>query len=842
LSPPDSSVFAQGERIQFSVAGRNAYNNQPAGTHFLWLSNISGLLSYEAVFSLDSLPKGIHLITAVVEDSRYGQGSAAIVLTVADITEPRARITTPASDTTFYAGGSFKPAGTEYIPSDGAYVAGHVWSFGQGSGIPETTASDPGTITWNNSGTFELIFKVLDTYGRAGADTVRIVVLNAEDLPIVTIVSPAAVDTTIPLGDSLFLEAEEEEKTVPIISRAWIYPEGSGLEGLADSTAAPGWRKFDRMGTFIVLYQAMDEVGVVLTDSFTVTVGEPRAIEAGIVSPGCDTTVTVGSSIRFEAEVKGDTVAVRNMLWDFTAESGISPRAYSSIAPGWRRFDQTGTFEIIFTIQDTLDRTTADSVTINVIPDEPLEVRITSPGRADTIITEGDSINFAGEISPADIKLDTIYWNYGPGSGLESLIDSTATPGWRTFDPVYTFTVRFGVKDISGRAAEATVTVDVRQNQPPTASISRPSADSVIISQGATVDFRATDNDPEGRMKSRLWTWGQGSGVASAPGDLTAEPGNKAFPNSGAFWVMYAATDHKDVQALDSVKVVVLVNALPIANITSMSDTTIYEGGSVPLEGAVTDTDGSVVSTGWSYRLEGSETVNEISPGIPSLQLDVAGAYQVYFTVTDNKGASASDTVRVVVQVSPPNDPPTAEIIRPVGTQRIVGWDTLSFAAKDSDPDGVIVKRQWSFGSGSSIPNSGDTLATTGPKVFTAAMDHWVEYTVTDNLGATTTDRILVIVSLNWRPIATITAPKQESLSITQGSFITFQAYDDDPDGQIVYRRWTFGAGSGIPNHDTAIPGNRSFFETGDFWVVYTVKDNNDISRSDSVFISVTSP
>ncbi|GAI48762.1 unnamed protein product, partial [marine sediment metagenome] len=230
VSPPDSSAFALGERIHFQAAGRNAYTNQPAGTHYLWRSNISGLLSYKAEFYIDSLPAGTHLITALVEDSQYGQGTTAIVLTVAEVTEPRARITTPDRDTTFYAGGSFRPAGTSFIPDDGAYIAGHSWSFGENSGIADITEQDPGTVTWNNHGIFEMIYRVLDTFGRAGADTVRVSVLKADDMPTVTIISPAAKDTTIFLGDSLLLEADERVTVAPVISRAWIYPPGSGLE------------------------------------------------------------------------------------------------------------------------------------------------------------------------------------------------------------------------------------------------------------------------------------------------------------------------------------------------------------------------------------------------------------------------------------------------------------------------------------------------------------------------------------------------------------------------------------------------------------------------------------
>ncbi|MBN2290125.1 MAG: hypothetical protein JXQ83_12390, partial [Candidatus Glassbacteria bacterium] len=194
LSPQDSSVFLVGEKVEFRALARTGYDDLPAGSGWLWSSSISGQLSNEAEFSTDSLPSGTHRITVLVEDSLWGQGSAHVAVTVKELTELMVRITSPAADTVFLAGGLFSPAAREYIP-DGISVSGRAWHFGDGSGIADITAAAPGTVVWDIPGTFEMTYQVVDTYGRSAADTLVVTVLATSEPPLVKIISPAA-DTT----------------------------------------------------------------------------------------------------------------------------------------------------------------------------------------------------------------------------------------------------------------------------------------------------------------------------------------------------------------------------------------------------------------------------------------------------------------------------------------------------------------------------------------------------------------------------------------------------------------------------------------------------------------------
>ncbi|MBN2290161.1 MAG: PKD domain-containing protein, partial [Candidatus Glassbacteria bacterium] len=548
------------------------------------------------------------------------------------------------------------------------------------------------------------------------------------------------------LGDSIFLEALEIETVAQIVARVWEYPEGSGLEAYHDSAAAAGWRKPAYPGEFQIIFRAIDSRGAAGMDTVTVTVN------------------------------------------------------------------------------DTLP------------PPPPPVVEIISPA-AETTVVLGDSIFFEAGITPAGVALEWQAWNYGEDSGLEA--DSVDAPGWRRFDQAGVFSVSFTVQDTLGRQSADTVEVTVNQNQPPTADITSPAADTTVA-RGVSIEFIATDGDDDGVIAARAWSWEQGSGITFDPvADSTAQPGSRTFLTPGTFKVRYTVTDNHGAQAGDSVSVTVESNQLPYAQITSMSgDTTIAAGDSVPLDGTGQDPDGTEVSTQWSYRPDPGEPV-VLAPFEPPgfLRLDQEGTYWVFLTVTDSAGASASDSARVLVEPIPPNDPPTARIINPSRDTVVVQWCRVSFAGEDSDPDGQVVSRSWSNGLLESIDPATDTTAVIGPKLINVPGTIRILYTVADDRGDSYSAWRILTVLANFHPTAEIISPDRD-VTISAGGIVSFAAKDSDPGGTVVRREWDYG-NSGILPDSVAVPGNRTFNTQGTFKIIYKVTDNLGISWSDSLTVTV---
>ena len=89
------------------------------------------------------------------------------------------------------------------------------------------------------------------------------------------------------------------------------------------------------------------------------------------------------------------------------------------------------------------------------------------------------------------------------------------------------------------------------------------------------------------------------------------------------------------------------VNAAPVAN-AGPDQTITLPTSTVTLQGSGTDTDGTIVSYVWSNAIGTTWSgQNQTMSGL------IAGTYTYYLTVTDNKGATGTDTVKVTVNPAP---------------------------------------------------------------------------------------------------------------------------------------------------------------------------------------------
>jgi len=177
------------------------------------------------------------------------------------------------------------------------------------------------------------------------------------------------------------------------------------------------------------------------------------------------------------------------------------------------------------------------------------------------------------------------------------------------------------------------------------------------------------------------------------------------------------------------------VNKPPVAN--AGPDITItLPTNSVTLNGSGSDSDGSIVAYKWTYVSGQTLSVNITNPnnaitGVTGL---VAGGYIFQLTVTDNLGATATDTVNVTVKPAPdPNLPPT---VKAVGKVTVVGNLTLD-GSGSSDPEGGIILYQWT-----QVPTTAPTLTILNASQKIASVQnapsgsYVFRLTVTDDKGA----------------------------------------------------------------------------------------------------------
>jgi len=169
------------------------------------------------------------------------------------------------------------------------------------------------------------------------------------------------------------------------------------------------------------------------------------------------------------------------------------------------------------------------------------------------------------------------------------------------------------------------------------------------------------------------------------------------------------------------------------------ADQRVNPGAAVNLTGIGTDSDGTVAAYQWtqtsgtSVALSGASTANAsfTAPG-------TGGTLTFRLTVTDNAGATETDSVNVVV-----NAPPT---VNAGANQKVSPNAAVTLNASASDSDGSIASYAWVQTGGTAVTLAGANTAiasftapgTIGTLIF--------QLTVTDNEGANSTDIINVTV------------------------------------------------------------------------------------------------
>jgi hypothetical protein len=194
------------------------------------------------------------------------------------------------------------------------------------------------------------------------------------------------------------------------------------------------------------------------------------------------------------------------------------------------------------------------------------------------------------------------------------------------------------------------------------------------------------------------------------------------------------------------------INQLPVAN-AGADQTITLPDSTIQLEGSGTDTDGSIVSYNWtkvSGPVEGSFSDTAIAN--PTVMDLVGGVYIFRLTVTDNKGATATDDVTVTVNATPP--PPNQTPGADAGADQTITLPTngVTLSGTGTDADGTIVKNSWSKISGPAQGTITDSTSASTTVTGLGQGTYVFRLTVTDNGGAMATDDVTIIVNPQPKP------------------------------------------------------------------------------------------
>jgi PKD repeat protein len=578
-----------------------------------------------------------------------------------------------------------------------------------------------------------------------------------------------------------------------------------------------------------------------VTPNPTVSAGPTQNITGSSTTLNGSATGALGSIINYYVwtQVSGPSTAL------ITLPSGAVATASGLV---------TGTYVFQLKVTDNNWRTNTSQVTVNVNIN-PHQNPLAKAGADQTITLPANSVTLNGSASsdPNTGGSITAYqWKVLSGPAGSAL--SAATSATTTFSGLVhgVYSVQLTVTNNYGLTAMDTVLVTVNLAAPPPLQplVAKAGADQSIQLPANSVALDGSGStDPNTGAGPMSYQWK----VLSGPAGSAFSAGTSAKTNltglvAGTYKVSLTVSDTLGLSGTDTVVITVAAAHLnPVANAGHSFSITLPVNSTTVDGSASSDpnTGGSITGYQWTV-LSGPAgyTVANATSAQVSLSNLSHGAYMVQLTVTDNFGLTNSTTIQIVVNNA-------AVVLQPLvakaGADQSIQLPTSSVALDGSastDPNagGGPMSYQWSVLSG---PAGSSFSAATSAKTNLsglAAGTYKVSLTVTDTLGLSGTDTVVITVAAaHLNPIANAGHSFSITLPTNTTSIDGSASSDPNPGGSITGYQWTVLSGPAgyTVTNATSAQVNLGSLSHGAYIVQLTVTDNYGLTGSATIQLVV---
>ncbi len=261
----------------------------------------------------------------------------------------------------------------------------------------------------------------------------------------------------------------------------------------------------------------------------------------------------------------------------------------------------------------------------------------------------------------------------------------------------------------------------------------------------------------------------------------------------------------------------------------------------VNLSGATSsDPDGTITTYSWT-KISGPAGSVIQTPATAATQVTglTVGSFFFRLTVTDNLGATASDTVIVTVNPAA-NQAPNANAGADIAITLPTNSTTLNGTASN-DPDGTISTYSWTRISGPA------TFTLGSPAAASSALTNLVQGTysfrllVTDNSGAQDADTVIVTVNPAANQAPNANAGADIAITLPTNSTTLNGTASNDPDGTISTYSWTriSGPATFTLGSPAAASSALTNLVQGTYSFRLLVTDNSGAQDADTVIVTV---
>ncbi|HNT50805.1 MAG TPA: Ig-like domain-containing protein, partial [Cyclobacteriaceae bacterium] len=396
-----------------------------------------------------------------------------------------------------------------------------------------------------------------------------------------------------------------------------------------------------------------------------------------------------------------------------------------------------GVYTFRLTVTNSLGQSNSDLVKVTVISGNQNPVANAGPDKTITLPT--NFLTLTGGGSDPDGSVASYLWTKisGPNANINGT--NTATLSLSSL-LAGTYVFMLTVTDNLGSTASDNVTVTVNPVATNQAPVANAGPDKSINLPTNSTTLPGSGTDADGTVTTYLWE--KVSGPNATLANFNTNTLSLSGLTAGVYVFRLTVTDNLGATSNDLVTLTVIdSNQAPVANAGSTVTVTLPTN-STNLLGSGTDADGSVATYLWT-QVSGPSSATLTNAGNPTVTVSnlQQGSYVFRLTVTDDDGATGTATVTVTVVNPATNQAPFAN----AGPDRTITLpvNSIVLTGTANDLDGSIASYNWSILSGpaATLTNQTTNVVTVSNMI---AGSYLIRLTVTDNLGATAVDNVLV--------------------------------------------------------------------------------------------------
>lgn len=716
--------------------------------------------------------------------------------------------------------------------SDGS-VVGYSWAkiSGPSCTLGNTTLHDL-TVSDLQAGSYVFRLTVTDNEGATHSDDVNLTVQpqSVNQTPIAN----AGPDITLTLpSNSTTISGSGTDPDGTVAEFAWVKVSGPSATLSGENTATLDVSDLTE-GVYTFQLTVTDDLGATGSDIVRVTVNQLN--QAPVANAGSDVTINLpinSATVNGTGTDSDGTIA--SYAW--TQVSGPSEATLSGETTASLEASGlvAGSYVFRLTVTDDDGATGTDEVTVIVNAANQAPTANAGPSRTITLPTSTGT--FTGSGTDPDGTIVSYEWTQISGPTAATLTNATTKTLTVSSTTPGTYYFRFTVTDNDGATAfdDARLTINPAVvNQPPTANAG---GNKTITLPVNSINLTGSGSDPDGTIASYAWT--KVSGPTATLGNANTATLSLSNLVEGSYVFRLTVTDDKGATATANATVNVLpaiVNAAPVAN-AGADKTITLPTNSLNITGSGSDSDGTIASYSWIKVTGPAASLANQNTAVLTASDLVQGVYIFRLTVVDDKGASASDEVRVTVNAAAVNQNPVAN----AGADKTITLpqNSITITGTGSDADGSITGYLWTKVSGPAASLGGANTASLnltnlvqGTYVF--------RLRVTDNQGATGTDEVTITVlpaTVNQIPVANAGPDKTITLPT---DLVTLFGSGSDPDGSITAYLWTKVSGPAATLENETTPTlTASSLLAGTYRFRLQVTDDKGAVDSDDVIVTV---